>query len=213
MAKKIIAFLFDLDGVLIDSESGYTLIWNEIERLFPTGVENFSQKIKGTTLESILSTYFPSPYVREEVEHLLYEMENKMAYDYTDGARLLLDKLKLLKFPAVLVTSSNDIKLQHLWLQHPEMLNDFIAVIDGDMVRKSKPDPEGYLLGASKTGLNPSKCVVVEDSLQGVKAGKAAGAFVIGVAGTLPAEVLAPHSNIVVHSLKEIDPIHLTELL
>ena len=51
--------LFDLDGVLVDSESIYTEFWSDVERHFPTGVDGFSLKIKGTTLPSILNTYFP----------------------------------------------------------------------------------------------------------------------------------------------------------
>lgn len=205
MAQQQLAFLFDLDGVLIDSENEYTRIWQVVEEEYPTGIENFAIRIKGTTLENILSTYYPDPETRAKVEARLYELEGKMHYDYTPGARCLLDSLRVLHIPAVMVTSSNDVKLRHLWEQHPEMLNDFVKIIDGDMVTRSKPDPEGYLLGAEAAKTLPAHCVVVEDSLQGVKAGHAAGAYVIGVAGTLPADTLRPWCDEVVTSLTEID--------
>ena len=198
-----IAFLFDLDGVLIDSEQEYTRIWHTIDQEFPTGVENFALKIKGTTLENILDTYFKIN--RNKVEERLYCLESEMRYNYTKGAPELLDYLHKYNIPCVMVTSSNHIKLNHLWSQLPELKQYFNSVIDGDMVTRSKPDPEGYLNGARAVGLLPSRCVVVEDSLQGVKAGQAAGAYVIGVAGTLPSDTLRPFCNQVVNSLDEIN--------
>ena len=58
MNNDNIGFLFDLDGVLIDSESEYTQIWEEIDRHFPTGIENFAIRIKGQTLPEILNANF-----------------------------------------------------------------------------------------------------------------------------------------------------------
>ena len=52
------AVLFDLDGVIIDSESLYTVFWNDMDRLYPTGVENFAKVIKGSTLPKIFETYW-----------------------------------------------------------------------------------------------------------------------------------------------------------
>ncbi len=198
-----IAFLFDLDGVLIDSEQEYTRIWHTIEQEFPTGVENFTLKIKGTTLENILDTYFKIN--RNKVEDRLYSLEREMRYNYTKGAPELLDYLHKQNIPCVMVTSSNSVKLDHLWTQLPELRQYFSSVIDGDMVTQSKPNPEGYLNGAKAVGLPPSRCIVVEDSLQGVKAGRAADAYVIGVAGTLPAATLRPFCDQIVNSLDEID--------
>ena len=71
---------------------------------------------------------------------------------------------------------------------------------------RSKPDPQGYLLAARSLNADPEACVVFEDSLQGVKAGKAAGCYVVGVAGTLKREVIEPYCDRVVDSLEEIDP-------
>ncbi len=196
--------LFDLDGVLVDSESEYTKIWNRIDEEYPTGVKDFARKIKGTTLDSILSTYFPDPEIRRNVEKRLYELEAEMVYDYCPGAKELLDALRTNHIPIALFTSSNDLKMAHLYKDIPGIRNYFDVVITGDMVSHSKPDPEGYLLAAKGLGIDPTKCIVVEDSLQGVKAGEAAGCKVVGVAGTLNAEVLSPHSNIVVNSIANI---------
>lgn len=200
-----IAFLFDLDGVLIDSEREYTRIWHEINESFPTGVVDFERKIKGTTLDDILTTYFPSAGIRADVEKLLYEKEQLMRYSYCDGAHDMLERLRDRGIPMALVTSSNDVKMSHIRVQLPELCGYFKSIIDGGMVRHSKPDPEGYLTAAAKLGVCPARCAVVEDSLQGVRAGKAAGAFVIGVAGTLPAETLEPECDLLVDRLHQVD--------
>lgn len=199
------AFLFDLDGVLIDSESEYTRIWQHIDDLFPSGVQDFATKIKGTTLTNILGTYFPDTEKREKARKLLYELEGEMRYEYCDGAPQLLAKLSDQGIPFALVTSSDDKKMAHLFDQHPELKDIFGAIIDSNKVTHSKPDPEGYLIAAAELGVEPRCCIVVEDSIQGMRAGRAAGAYVIGVAGTIHDEFVKPECDLMIHSLTEID--------
>ncbi len=206
-------FLFDLDGVLIDSETAYSEIWTRIEREYPTGIEDFARKIKGTTLEKILSDNYPDASTRAKVEARLYELEGQMKYTPLPGAVELLSTLNGRGIPAVIVTSSNDKKMQHLWSDLPDFRQYFRKIVDGDMVTHSKPDPEGYLLGASLIDRKPEHCVVFEDSLQGVKAGHNSGAYVVGVAGTLPAETIAPYCDMVVDTLEDFDVEGLVEIL
>ncbi|MDE5790810.1 MAG: HAD family phosphatase [Muribaculaceae bacterium] len=200
-----VGFLFDLDGVLIDSEKEYTRIWEEIDRQFPSGFEDLPTRIKGMTLTEIIDTYFAEPHQRTAVPRMLYELEGKMKYEWLPGARELLLWLKERNIPAVLVTSSNEVKMRHLREELPELESFFSAIVTGDKVSKSKPDPEGYILGANLIGRDPANCVVFEDSLQGVKAGNAAGAFVVGVEGTLPAATIEPFSDVVVCCLNDLD--------
>lgn len=208
-----IGFLFDLDGVLIDSERKYTEIWNTINRIYPTGIDDLAERIKGTTLDSILDNYFPDPELKPLVESKLLELEGKMEYDYTPGAHDLLLGLRERDIPSALVTSSNNIKMEHLRKDLPEIMTLLDQFVVADMVTHSKPDPEGYLLGASLIKRDPRACVVFEDSLQGVKAGRAAGSYVVGVTGTFPVELLREYSNLTVDSLEEIDIDRLSEEL
>lgn len=200
-----VGFLFDLDGVLIDSESEYTKIWQQVNREFPSGVENLETVIKGCTLEKILAEYYPDPEMGKKVTERLYELEGRMKYDWKPGAKALLEKLRESGIPAALVTSSNDDKMKHLDEEIPYLRDYFKHIVTADQITHSKPHPEGYLLGADKIGRDINHCAVVEDSLQGVKAGKASGAFVIGNAGTLPEDVIRPYSDITVASLEELD--------
>ena len=198
-------FLFDLDGVIIDSEKEYTRIWSTINKEYPSGYEDLAERIKGTTLFNILNKYYPDRNIQVKVEQRLHQLENQMDYNYLPGAQEFLKKLKSKKFPTALVTSSDNEKMSHLFAQHPELKEYFDIVITGNLVKNSKPSPEGYLLGAEKIMCNPKNCVVFEDSLQGVKAGKNAGALVVGVCGTLKPEFLAPYSYILINNFNEID--------
>lgn len=207
-----IACLFDLDGVLVDSERLYTKIWEAIEKQWPTGIENFPYRIKGTTLEDILEKYFPED-IREDIANELLRLEGMMIYGPMEGALEFLDALRSRGIPIALVTSSNGHKMDHLWRDMPGFKEKFNVVITGDEVSRSKPDPEGYLAAAAALGVDPRRCAVFEDSLQGVKAGKAAGAFVIGISGTLKASDIKPFSDIVVNAVADIDPDRLAETL
>lgn len=195
--------LFDLDGVLIDSEPEYSRIWTEIGKSFGVTDPIFSTKIKGCTLPEILNLYF-EPRVHGEVILKLNEKEQKMHYAWLPGAHELLKEIKDRGIPAALVTSSNEIKMRHLHDERPELAGYFECLITADMISRSKPDPEGYLLGAQKIGIPAERCIVFEDSLQGVKAGRAAGAYVVGLCTTLPAEQLSPYCDQIVRDLSEI---------
>lgn len=199
-----IGFLFDLDGVLIDSETEYSRIWTEIDRKFHSGYDDIATRIKGTTLDSIIDTYFPHAN-RQEIIDMLYDLESKMVYRWLPGALDILQFASDHHIPTVLVTSSNDVKMVHLHEEIPDFDHWFDHIVTADMISRSKPDPEGYLLGAKLIDALPEHCAVFEDSYQGVQAGRASGAYVVGVAGTLPAERIQPFSDIVVSSLEELD--------
>lgn len=203
---KLDGALFDLDGVLIDSETEYTKIWSEINRRFPSGYDDLALRIKGMTLDNILATYYPDASLANDVRDTLHELESHMTYRWLPGARELLKWLMADSIPRALVTSSDNKKMEHLQEEIPELMPMMSAVITADRISRSKPDPEGYLLGAHEIGIPISQCVVFEDSLQGVKAGRASGAFVVGVAGTLKPEILQPFCDIVVSSLEELEP-------
>lgn len=198
-----IGFLFDLDGVLIDSEREYTRIWSEIDREYPTGVENFAIKIKGMTLPEILAENYPTG-LHDKIMEMLYEKEQKMRYNMLPGAKKMLEGLQRRGISAVLVTSSNEMKMRHLREELPELESYFADIVTADRITHSKPDPEGYLLGARLLNAEPKRCVVFEDSAQGVRAGHAAGAYVVGLTTTLDAATLKPYCNRIVPTLADV---------
>lgn len=210
---KEIGFLFDLDGVLIDSETEYSRIWNEIDRCFPSGTENLAYVIKGQTLTKILNDHYPDAETQGLVRQMLHKLEQQMVYRYCNGAEELLQDLGRRGIPKAVVTSSDDVKMAHLYSQQPTFRSLIDALIDATKVTRSKPDPQGYLLGAKELGVPVCRCVVFEDSVQGVMAGRASGAYVVGIEGTKPRRELEPYSDEVVAGFEEIDINSLLEIL
>lgn len=193
------AALFDLDGVIVDTESIYTDFWDDIDRRYPTGVDNFARVIKGNTLARILDTYFDED-LRDEILVLLKEQEESMHYRLFDGVSDFLDRLIENDIPKAIVTSSNDRKMSRLFGQIPDLRPKFEAVITDAMVERSKPDPQGYLIAAEKLGVDPSDCAVFEDSFAGLEAGRRAGAYVVALATTNPRESLYEKADEVIDS-------------
>lgn len=195
--------LFDLDGVLIDSESLYTIFWDDMEHRFPTGDPDYAYNIKGKTLVSILTNY-PEEQ-RCEVVKALHEFEQSMVYPVMPGVYELLGKLRAAGAAMAIVTSSDKVKMGYLYRQQPRFAELFDLIIDASMVTRSKPDPQGYLLAAEKLGLDPRDCLVFEDSMQGLQAGRASGARVIGMATTFPAERVAPLADVVLTTFEGVE--------
>lgn len=178
--------LFDLDGVVVDSESIYTQFWSDIDKLYPTGVENFAIAIKGNTLQRILADFFPDNDVKQDILERIKDFEINMRYKPFAEAIRFINELKRNQFRIAIVTSSSQKKMDNLYAQNPGFREMFDAVVTGDMVSHSKPDPEPYLLGAKAIGVAPESCYVFEDSISGIESGIRAGATVIGLATTLP---------------------------
>ena len=184
-----VGVLFDLDGVLIDSEGIYTEFWRDVEKVYPTHVEDFVYKIKGNALFKILDTYFEKN-VHQNIVEMVHEFERNIKYPIYDGVISFLAELKQRGIPAAIVTSSDDVKMENLYKQYPDFRGNFAAVITGSDVAQSKPHPEGYLLAAKAIGVAPENCYVFEDSLQGLDAGIASGATVVGLTTSNPVEVI-----------------------
>lgn len=198
------AVLFDLDGVLIDTEGIYSDFWGGMGRKYSVPFPDFAQRIKGTTLSQILDRYFPSAS-HEQIMRELKEFEDSMRYDIFDGAVSLLDRLRSMGYGTAIVTSSSPQKLSRLWAQHPGFKEKFDVIISDIDVQRSKPDPEGYLLAARRLDCAPEDCYVVEDSYNGLLAGRRSGAKVIALATTNPAHTLLDKADYVFPMIASVD--------
>lgn len=198
-AIETIGALFDLDGVLIDSEGTYTEFWDGIGRRYHSPIPDFAHAIKGTTLTQILDG-FPAG-VRAEITQAIHDFELEMRYPLFPGVNELLDELHAAGIPMAIVTSSDDVKMASLYRQHPHFADRFAAVITGSQVSRSKPHPEGYLRGAEAIGRRAADCFVFEDSLQGLEAGRRAGATVVGIATTNPRAALEGRADTIVDTI------------
>lgn len=180
--KRKTGVLFDLDGVLVDSEGEYTKFWGGMGRRYNVGGETFASDIKGTTLTEILKAFPESE--REGIVRELHEFEKNMTYPWIAGAEAFVKALAAAGIPFAIVTSSDEVKMNYLFKAHPELKEMVGALVTAGLVTNSKPDPEGYLKGASMIGVPIEDCFVFEDSMQGLEAGRRSGATVIGLATT-----------------------------
>ncbi|MCD8386072.1 MAG: HAD family phosphatase [Bacteroidales bacterium] len=197
------AVLFDLDGVLIDTEGIYSNFWATTGRDFGVEDPEFAHKIKGTTLAQILDRNFPKE-MHQRIIDVLVDFEHNMRYEIFPGAMELLQELRDRHIPTAIVTSSGDQKMQRLWEQHPGFRDYFTAVITDADVTRSKPDPQPYLVAAERLGIAPEDCYVIEDSFTGVESGRRAGAKVIAIATTNPASSLEGKADLVLPSIADL---------
>lgn len=200
--------LFDLDGVLVDSETLYTEFWSDMERRFPTGDPDYAINIKGMNLATILQNYDED--TRPAVMQAIHDFEDTMVYPVMPGVYEFVEMLRREGAATAIVTSSDSVKMGFLFRQHPDLAPLFDTVVDGSMVTRSKPDPQGYLMAAEAIGVAPADCLVFEDSIQGLQAGRASGARVIGLATTFPVERVAPLADVVLTTFAGIT---LTDIL
>ena len=195
--------LFDLDGVLLNSEGLYSVFWGKMDEIYPTGVDNFASFIKGFHLTRILG-YFDNDEVRRQVLDRLLAFEREMRFEFFPGALDFVRMLREAGIPMAIVTSSDKKKMASLYGQYPEFPALFDYIITGDMVGKAKPDPECFLTGAKQLGIDIKDCIVFEDSRNGLIAGRESGARVIGVATTLGADVVGPLCDMTIGQVSQL---------
>ena len=197
------AVLFDLDGVIVDTEGQYSLFWKQIGEEYMPGMPDFALAIKGRTLTQIYDTYFPDAADRAAITERLNAFERQMDFPYIAGAREFLEALQAQGVPTAIATSSNCDKMACLYARHPEIKNLVTAVLTAEDARRSKPAPDCYLAAAERLGADISNCIVFEDSPNGLAAGRASGAFVIGVSTSLAAAEIEPLCDMYIEDFKE----------
>ena len=114
----------------------------------------------------------------------LNEFEAQIDYTYIKGLETFISDLHQHGVRTAVVTSSNIPKMQSVFKARPEFKELFDAILTSEDFSESKPSPDCYLRGAMRFGVDPSECVVLEDSFNGLKSGRAAGMFVIGLTTT-----------------------------
>ena len=196
--------LFDFDGVIMDTEQHYTEFWSMLGEEY-LGLEDFGHTIKGQTLIQIFDKYFEGMDAQKaEIVPRLNEFERTMPFEYIPGALEFMKKLKKAGVPIAIVTSSNDAKMEKVYKAHPELLELADAILTSEHFSKSKPDPECFLNAMERLGGRPETTVVFEDSLHGIAAGRASGAYVIGLTTSFPREVIEPLCDKIVNDFTEV---------
>lgn len=197
--EKPIVALFDFDGVIMDTESQYTLFWDAQGKKYHPEIESFGKHIKGQTLTQIYDNYFAGQAeVQATITEELNLFEKRMRFDFIPGAAEFLKELKMKGVRMAIVTSSNNQKMANVYREHPELQDMVDRIITADMFTHSKPHPQCFTLGAEVFGAPVGNCVVFEDSFHGLEAGNRAGMKVIGLATTNPASAIADKASLVI---------------
>ena len=211
MKSNNIGVLFDLDGVLIDTETQYSVFWGEIGEKYLGNREEFAARIKGSNLSTILNNNFPDPDLQKEIVAQLDDFQANMSYSIYLGVKEFIQQLVENDIPMCIVTSSDDRKMESLFEQQPYFKDVFRNIITGDMVTKSKPDPECFLKGAELIGVDISNCFVFEDSMQGIAAGIASGATVIALDTTNSREAISALTDNIISSFENFGVENMTQ--
>lgn len=193
--RQIAAVLFDLDGTLVDSRVVIEQTWTawcdeydvELARALPAthGVS------AAETIRILLPRETDAVFLRAVERHAALELQFESGVRVAPGAIELLGLLRVLELPWAVVTSAG-LRTARGRLQRAGISPSVLVTIDD--VTAGKPEPEGYLQAASRIGVVPARCLVVEDSGVGIAAGRAAGAPVAAlnaIGGDLPIADLA----------------------
>jgi sugar-phosphatase len=182
--KNYQAALFDMDGVVADTNQSVRDFWYMLARRekITLSEEDFKHHIYGCPSEHTLTRLFPhmSAERRLAVHEDIMVYERNMYYQAMPGVVDLLRDFKRQGIPTALVTSGRRWRV-NLAFQHIGISELFNAIVTVENITHGKPDPECYLLGARLLGKAAEDCLVFEDAVSGIRAGYAAGATCVGI--------------------------------
>ena len=188
--KKIEACIFDLDGVIVDTAKYHFIAWRALaEELGFTFTMEDNERLKGVSrmqsldiLLAIGGKQFP-----EEEKLAMAHRKNTLYVSYIEqmtpeeilpGVREFLDELRSKNIKIALGSAS---KNSPMILEQIQLWGMFDAVVDGNCITEAKPNPEVFLKGAEKLGVEPSHCVVFEDAIAGIEAARNAAMYCVGI--------------------------------
>ncbi|MDO5105033.1 beta-phosphoglucomutase [Capnocytophaga sp.] len=183
-------YIFDLDGVIVDTAKFHFLAWQKIGKEFGfelthelneqlKGVSRVDSltKILGWAGVSVSAEKFDELATRKNTDYLTY-VEKMTENDILPGVKTFLEKAKTQNIKIALGSASKNARPI---LEKLGIISYFDAIVDGNDVSKAKPDPEVFLIAAQKLGLAPSDCVVFEDAEAGIEAARRAQMKTIGI--------------------------------
>lgn len=188
--------IFDHDGVLVDSMDLHRQAWLSLgERSGLPITPEFIHETFGMTNFAILKQLMKDDYSDElagrfgDLKEIAYRDVARGQIQLLEGMRDLLDALRSADY-RLAIGSSGPLANLELTVQEAGLDQHFQAIASLEDIQRSKPDPQVFLVAAEKVGVPPSRSVVFEDAIVGVKAAKAAGMIAVAVTTTCPAQVL-----------------------
>lgn len=186
MERKINGAIFDMDGLMLDTEKLLVRFWKESaseygynmtdENVF--GIRSLSRKYSVPLLKSIFGEDFPFNEIRNRRIVLMNDYIDRYGFEVKKGLFELLDYLRSSNYK-IAVATATDRERAELYLKKIDAYDYFDAVICGDMVKNGKPEPDIYLTASEELRLSAEECVAFEDSPNGIKSAYSAGCKVI----------------------------------
>ena len=209
------AVLFDMDGLMFDTERMYQKAWLQAGRQMGVPMEpEIVDRLRGRNREGcarvcreVFGEEFDFDAMRTACRALMARWIEEDGLPVKPGLYELLAELERRGIPAVLATSTTrDSAWGHL--QRAKVDRYFLGAVCGDEVSHSKPEPEVFLKAAALAGKDPARCMVLEDSPAGVRAGAAAGCFTVMVPDlTAPDEELRKLADEILPGLRDVIPL------
>ncbi len=215
---KTKGFIFDLDGVIVDTAKYHFLAWKKLANdLGIDFTEEENEQLKGVSrvksLEKILAWGNKTLSENDFNAQMAKKNEDYLSHiAKMDESEILPDVPKVLNFlsenkqPISLGSASKNARTI---LERVNLKEQFDAIVDGNDVTKAKPDPEVFLIAAKLLNVAPENCIVFEDSVAGVEAANVANMISIGIGSK---DVLG-HANYVFKDFTEIDNQFLDQLI
>ncbi len=207
------AVIFDMDGVIVNNHEFHFKAWMDFadKYNFELNEEIYKEQFNGKTNRDLFRIIFDDP-TDEEIETYAEEKESlyrELYYNDLAPHTGLLDFLASLKRNRVKIALATSAPTENVdWvLDNLQLRPWFEVIVDGSEVENGKPDPEIYLTVCDRLELDPSDCLVFEDSLAGLESGKEAGCMIVGVATSHEAWELEGHTDHVLHDFTEVRPI------
>src|ERR1035437_5766075 len=190
--------LFDMDGVLVDSEAfickAAIMMYDELGvKVYPDDFLPFVGMGENRYIGGVAEKYG----IKIDIEkvkartYAIYELIVKGKLDPLPGTHEFISKCRRKGFKMALATSADEVKMKVNLREIGLSENTFNAVITGLDVENKKPFPDIYILAAKRIGLDPHECLVVEDAISGIKAGKSAGCKCLAITSSFDARALA----------------------
>ena len=208
--------IFDMDGVISDTQKLHSRVETDLLRRYGINItpEEITQKYSGVRTKEFFDELLKKQKKEYNLDSLMDEKWKLMekfalhSVDAIEGSVDLIKRLNIEGYPLAVASASN---LNYVLsvLNTLKLKEYFTYVVSGDMVSKGKPNPESFLLAASKINIKPNLCLVIEDGVSGMIAAKDAGMYCIGLVQN-KAKIF-PTSNLVT-SLHQITPKYLEEL-
>lgn len=178
------AVIFDMDGVIFDSEREVLYSWQIVAQKYGIKeIETVCRKCLGCNYDKTLQIM--KEHYGEDFDYETYKKEtSRIFHERNDGGKLplkpgVVELLKVLKqknYPVALASSTRKAVVEQE-LQDAKLLEYFDVLVCGDMVKNSKPSPEIFLTASEKLGVDPEDCFVIEDSFNGIRAAYEAGMY------------------------------------